>query len=50
MKQYKSNITMNRKKGASCNVMVSKLDSQSFTSEFESPWVPYLFGSVPHLS
>ena len=24
--------------------MVSKLDSQTYTSEFESHWVPHLFG------
>ena len=30
--------------------MVSKLDSQTYTSEFESHWVPLSYGLVPHLS
>ena len=39
-----------KKKGASGGVMVSKLDKQTFTSEFESHWVPLSYGLVPHLS
>ena len=31
-------------------VMVSKLDLQTYTSEFESHWVPLSCGLVPHLS
>ena len=31
-------------------VIVSKLDSQTFASEFESHWMPYSFGLVLHLS
>ena len=31
-------------------VMVSKLDQQTYTSEFESHWVPLSHGLVPHLS
>ena len=30
--------------------MVSKLDEQTYTSEFESHWVPLSYGLVPHLS
>ena len=30
--------------------MVSKLDKQTYTGEFESHWVPYTSGLVPHLS
>ena len=30
--------------------MVSKLDWQTYTSEFESHWVPHSYGLVPHLS
>ena len=30
--------------------MVSKLDEQTYTSEFESQWVPLSYGLVPHLS
>ena len=30
--------------------MVSKLDKQTYTSEFESHWVPLSYGLVPHLS
>ena len=33
-------------KGTSGGVMVSKLDSQTYTSEFESHWVPHSFGLV----
>ena len=36
--------------GASGGVMVSKLDKQTYTSEFESHWVPLSYGLVPHLS
>ena len=32
------------------SVMVSKLDLQTYTSEFESHWVPHSYGFVPHLS
>ena len=32
--------------GTSGGVMVSKLDSQTYTSEFESHWVPHSFGLV----
>ena len=31
-------------------VMVSKLDLQTYTSEFESHWAPLSYGLVPHLS
>ena len=31
-------------------VMVSKLGLQTYTSEFESHWVPFSYGLVPHLS
>ena len=34
----------------SSGVMVSKLDLQNYTSEFESQWVPHSYGPVPHLS
>ena len=30
--------------------MVSKLDLQTYTSEFEFHWVPLSYGLVPHLS
>ena len=30
--------------------MVSKLDYQTDTSEFESHWVPLSYGLVPHLN
>ena len=36
--------------GASGGVMVSKLDKQTYTSEFESHWVPISYGLVPNLS
>ena len=32
------------------HVMVSKLDKQAFTSEFESHWMSHSFGFVPHQS
>ena len=32
------------------NVMVSKLNKQTFTREFESHWVPNSFGLVPQVS
>ena len=35
--------------GASSGVMDSKLDKQTFTSEFKSHWVPPLYDLVPHL-
>ena len=35
---------------ASDGVIVSKLDEQTYTSEFESYWVPHSYGLVPHLS
>ena len=35
-------------KDTSGGIMVSKLDQQTFTSEFEFHWVPYSFGLVPH--
>ena len=38
------------KRGISGGVMVNKLDSQTITSEFESHWVPHLYGFVPHLN
>ena len=28
--------------------MVNKLDKQTYTSEFESHWVPHLYGLAPH--
>ena len=33
--------------GASCGVMVCKLDCQNFISDFESHWVPHPYGLVP---
>ena len=30
--------------------MVSKLDKQTFTGEFESHWVPHSYGLVSHLN
>ena len=36
--------------GASGSVMVCKLDLQTYTSEFESHWVPHSYGLVPYLS
>ena len=36
--------------GASDGEMVSKLDKQTLTSEFESHCVSHLYGFVPHLS
>ena len=36
--------------GISASVLVSKLDLQTYTSEFESHWVPLSYGLVPHLS
>ncbi len=36
--------------GTSSGVMVSKLDWQTYTSEFESHWVPHSYGLVLHLS
>ena len=34
----------------SVGVMVSKVDLQAFTSEFDSHWVPHSCGFVLHLS
>ena len=34
----------------SSGVMVSKLDEQTFMSEFESHWVPHSYGLMQHLS
>ena len=31
-------------------VMVGKVEQQTFMSEFESHWEPYLFGHILHLS
>ena len=31
-------------------IMVSKLDEQSFMSEFESQWVPHSYDLVLHLN
>ena len=39
-----------KKKGASGGVMVSMLDEQTYTSEFDSHWVPHSCGLVLHLS
>ena len=36
--------------GSSGGVMVSKLDKQTFTSEFKFHWVTHSFGLVPHPS
>ena len=36
--------------GAFGGVMDSKLDYPTYTSEFESHWVPLSYGLVPHLS
>ena len=35
---------------ASGGLMDSKLDQQTYTTEFESHWVPLSYGLVPHLS
>ena len=32
------------------DVMISKLDCQTYTNEFESHWVPHSFGHVPDRS
>ena len=37
-------------KGTSGGVTVSKLDYQTYTSEFESHWAPHSFGLVPQRS
>ena len=37
-------------KGTSGGVTVSKLDWQTYTSEFESHWAPRSVGLVPHQS
>ena len=42
----KSNLSQ----GTSGGVTVSKLDKQTYTSEFESHWAPHSFGFVPHRS
>ena len=42
--------TIKQAVGASGSVIVSKLDLQTYTSEFESHWVPHSYGLVPHLS
>ena len=39
-----------KKKGALGSVIVSKLDLQTYTSEFESHCVPHSYGLVPYLS
>ena len=36
--------------GAFGGVMVSKLDLQTYTSEFKFHWVPLSYGLVPHRS
>ena len=36
--------------GTSGDIMVSMLDQQTFTSEFESHWEPHLYSLVPHLN
>ena len=43
-------LFMLQKEDISCGVMVSKLDKQTYTSEFLSHWVPISYGLVPHLS
>ena len=42
--------THNNTLSAFGGVMVSKLDLQTYTNEFESHWVPHSYGFVPHLS
>ena len=37
------------KLGVSVGVMVSKLDQQTFTSDFKSHWVSHSNGLVPYL-
>ena len=37
-------------RSASGDVMISKINWQTYTSEFGSHWVPHSFGFVPHLS
>ena len=39
-----------KQQGASSDVMVGKLDYQTYTSEFESYWVPHSYVPVQHLS
>ena len=39
-----------RNVGTSGDVMVSKPDKRTYTSEFESHWVPHSYGHVPRLS
>ena len=41
---------LTHKSNVICGVMVSKLDWQTYTSEFESHWVPLSYVLVPHLS
>ena len=43
-------IAIQREMRTSSILRVSKLDWQTCKSEFESHWVPYSFGLVPHLS
>ena len=49
MKQYIS-ILQSEQPSTSGGLMVSKLDQQTFKSEFESHWVLYLFDLIPHWS
>ena len=47
---HKKKKKKKRKEGASGSVMVSKLDLQTYTSEFKSHCVSHSYGLVPHLS
>ena len=42
------NLVYSSLPGALVGIMVSKLDKQTFTSEFESQWVPYSYGLELH--
>ena len=43
-------IDANYTEGAFGGVMVRKLDKETFTTEFESYWVPHSYSLLPHLS
>ena len=47
---YNKTFTNKSNLGSSGGVMVSMLDEQTFSGEFESHWVPHSYGFVPHLT
>ena len=49
-REREGNHRTTRKLGTSCGVMVSKLDWQTYASEFESHWVSHSYDLVLHLS